>query len=151
MENVNFKLFLSRIPFFDFYIAQTSSESLVTAIMACKIVSPVNRYGSELRSQFLLMVSRLERIYGEPSESTDHVEENSKWTAPGQWMLGLMEGDRTLYAEWDDDARIPADLKKIWLLAGASSNREGHITLSYESIDYEVDLEAYYAEDDEAL
>lgn len=137
--------------FFDHYIVNTSTATLVTAVMAFKIVSPVNRYGSELRSHFQTMVSRLERIYGEPSELIDHLNEDSKWSAPGYWLLGLIEGERTLSAEWDERADIPPNLRRIWLYASSDNNREGDITLRYESIDYEIDLDKYYAEDDDAL
>ncbi len=137
--------------FFDHYIVNTSTGSLVTAVMAFKIVSPVSRYGTELRSHFQAMVSRLERIYGEPSELIDNINEDSKWSAPGHWLLGLIEGERTLSAEWDEHADIPPNLRRIWLYASSDNNREGDITLRYESIDYEIDLDKYYAEDDEAL
>lgn len=134
--------------FFEYYKVCASSELVVTAVTAFKTVSPVNRYGSELCGQFLLMKSKLERIYGIPSRFSDYMDKDSKLSAPAQWLLGLIEGERTLSVEWDDRATIPGDLKRIYLYAGASSNREGQITLRYESIDYEIDMEEYYAEDD---
>lgn len=124
--------------FFEHYVVYVSSESVVTAVAAFRTVSPVNRYGSELCGQFLLIVSKLEQIYGTPTQYSDYIDEDSKRSAPGEWLLGLMEGDRTLSAEWDDRATIPADFKRIYLYAGADRDREGQITLRYESIGYEV-------------
>ena len=138
-------------PFFEIFIAETSPDLRVTGISAFGEIIPVNRYGSELRSQFQLMLSKLERIYGKPSRIVDDVNEDSTWSAPEYWMVAMVEGDRWFSAEWTDGARVPRDLKRIWLHACANSEEEGQVILSYESVEYVFEGQVILSEDDEAL
>ncbi len=58
------------------------------------------------------------------SRYEDELEEGSDWEAAKPWMLGLMEVERTLFAEWDERANIPRDSKRIWLCASAESEED---------------------------
>jgi len=91
-----------------------------------------DRYGSELKLKFDKLRTRLNSVYG-PSVIFDHIESDSEWKKPSEWMLSLDHQDRFLSATWTKDkgAMLKNSLVKVHLSVNSLDGINGFLALLY--------------------
>lgn len=121
-------------PAFEGYFATVSPK-----LGLCKIVGYVsvesNRFGHQVKNQVDALKTPLTEKYGPPDRSIDSVLRGSLWDEPEDFMMGLIQKDRTLLYVWSSserDSPLPNDLAAIGLRAVASRSDTADVSLGYE-------------------
>lgn len=138
---------------FDSYILYVDHEFGLVKIIASEDFSYVSSYGSELVNEFDKLERQLNSVYGE-GRRYDFLYPDSIWDRPGDYMMSLYLGDRTLATFWDltDEVASKGDeLSFVSISATATSSDSATIELTYEHPDYYVIMERSDAEDVSAL
>jgi len=104
----------------------------------CEIVAwtpniRTSAYGDDLITLFRRFESSLQAKYG-AGKAYDFLRAGSIWTAPRDWMMGLLKNERSLAMVWSTDAadKLQDNIQKISLKASALSTEVGVVTLKYE-------------------
>lgn len=118
---------------FEFYMVVVSPKQGL-----CKVVGFGNNvstsvYGTELRSAFNTLEAALISKYGNRKQF-DQLRAGSIWDEPKDFMMGMLEKERSLVSFWDQDegSTFTDHITAITLEAKALRQNVGFIELSYE-------------------
>lgn len=146
-------------PAFEGYVVQATPGQGVCWIKAVGLDIPTNEDGTELKAGFEEMRVKLQRVYGK-HDMTNHLDPDSIWNEPEDFMAGILFDDRVYIADWSADYGSTLDDKliKVGLLAEATENTIGYYSVEYyfenhELCDAEVEAieQANYDPVDEVL
>ncbi|WP_369927821.1 hypothetical protein [Leisingera sp. XS_AS12] len=110
------------------YILRYHDELGYCSIMASGKEISTNRFGASLRAQFEAIKEQLSLKYGEPGVSDDLMK-GSVWTAPEDWMIGLMKKERYLNALFLPGEESP--FEAIRLQTSATGLEKGRVSVLY--------------------
>lgn len=138
---------------FDGYFATVSPK-----LGLCKIVGYVsvesNRFGHQVTNQVDALKTPLTEKYGPPDTSIDRVLRGSIWDDPEDFMMGLVQKDRTLFHVWSSserDSPLPNDLAAIGLRAVAARSDTADVSLGYEFSNFEDCVAESEAQNNDSL
>lgn len=132
----NGKYKLSNVPkphsAFEDYIVQVSPNGGLCWIKAVGKDISTSCYGTELKSEFMDLVNKLEKAYGN-YKLYDFLLPGSIWDELKDWMSGLIKKERTLAASWseEDNSTLSNNIKDIVIAAQPLSREKGYITIDY--------------------
>lgn len=120
-------------PKFDNYIVWIDPDVGLYYIKAITADIHTNGYGTELKNQFMEILSPLDNKYGK-FKLIDYIEPSSLWDDDRYWVMGLCKGDRTCFAycSRENDNKLPEDINSIGLTIKADYSDTGYIALEYE-------------------
>jgi hypothetical protein len=103
----------------------------------CEIVAwtpniRTSAYGDDLIALFRRFESSLQAKYG-AGKAYDFLRAGSIWTAPRDWMMGLLKNERSLAMTWPKNAadKLPDNLQTISLKASGLGRETGVVTIWY--------------------
>lgn len=119
-------------PAFEGYVVQATPEQGICWIKAVGLDIPTNEDGSELRAGFEEMRVKLQRVYGK-HDMTNHLDPESIWNEPEDFMAGILFDERVYIADWSADygSTLDDNLIKVGLLAEATENTIGYYSVEY--------------------
>jgi len=123
---------------FDTYTVSMCPSGELYMIRAVSGDITTNSDGTELRSTFSGFKNKYKKAYGS-GEHINHLSTSSPWTEKEDWMVGLIEDDRTLRTTWDraSEATLSDNVTEISLEALPIGINNGYILLSYKFSNYE--------------
>ena len=92
-------------------------------------VIETNSFGDAVKSKFRELKGVLSAKYGE-GETYDYLKSGSIWKRPQDWMMGLLEKERTLI--WTSDNPSKNELETILLEAIGYKTKTAELSLGYE-------------------
>jgi hypothetical protein len=107
-------------PGMEFYVAQVSPRTGLCYIKAVGKPVQTSGYGTELQSQFENMRDEISAAYGHP-RTVDMLLSDSMWEGPRDWMAGLAERERLLFAHWTSESRATLGPHLTNVFVGASA------------------------------
>jgi len=135
-EKVNDNLYKITPPkthkLFETYVEGVSDAVGLFAIRAISKDIPTSCFGTELKGEFMDLVSSIERAYGE-YQLYDFLRPGSIWDESRDFMMGMIEKERGLAAFWEKDAKssLPDDLESVGVVARPASTSQGYLILEY--------------------
>jgi len=119
-------------PGMEFYVAQVSPRTGLCYIKAVGKPVPTSGYGTELQSQFENMRDEISAAYGHP-RTVDMLLSDSMWEGPRDWMAGLAERERLLFAHWTSESRatLGPHLTNVFVGASAKTSESGYVVVEY--------------------
>ena len=120
---------------FESYIIKVTKKQGLCWIKAVGKNIKTNVYGSELKSEFNEMQSKLESIYGS-QKTTDTLLDGSIWNEPREFMRGMVKKERFLISIWDKStkAKLSYELLRVGLMAQAINTETGYLIVEYSFI-----------------
>lgn len=116
---------------FESYIVRVSPTHGLYWIKAIGKTIVTSSHGIELRLTFDRMIEKLQVSYGEVSIK-DFLLPGSIWGDSNDFMMGLIQKERNLYALWDKtNLSDKNDLMTLFLGANAVDRNSGYIALEY--------------------
>jgi hypothetical protein len=115
------------------YVVTVTPNAGLCFIRALSPTLQVKPDGTELKSKFEDLKSQVEGIYGMP-HVVDSLQADSTRTKPADWMMGLLQKERTLLARWsatDDNLPMKPTIRKIYVGAFAESKNSGYLAMEY--------------------
>lgn len=93
-----------------------------------------SRHGIQLRSAFSDLEATLTEMYGS-AEKIDKLLPGSIWNDPEDWMMGMVQEERFLFARWPqkegDKLKDQPEIESVALVARAKSSDTGYVILEY--------------------
>jgi hypothetical protein len=86
-----------------------------------------NRSGEQVIEKYSEIKAALTQKYGKPEKDYNFVHAGALFSEPNEFMMSLLQGERTLACHWSLDDRT-----SIFLQAEGFNSQSAHITLSYE-------------------
>ena len=119
-------------PDLEFYVAQVSPRTGLCYIKGVGKQVRTSAYGTELRLQFENMRDEMSAAYGHP-RTVDMLLSDSIWEGPRDWMAGLAERERLLFAHWNEETRatLRPHLTSIFIGASAKNSESGYVVVEY--------------------
>jgi len=119
-------------PDLEFYVAQVSPRSGLCYVKGVGKPVRTNGYGIELQSQFESMRSEISASFGHP-RTVDLLLSDSMWEGPPNWMAGLAERERLLFAQWTKETRatLGPHLTNVFVGAKAKDSASGYLVVEY--------------------
>jgi hypothetical protein len=119
-------------PDVEFYVAQVSPRTGLCYVKGVGKQVRTSAYGTELRSQFENIRDEISATYGR-YRSVDMLLSDSIWNGPRDWMAGLADRQRLLFAQWTKETRanLSPPLASVFLGANAKSNESGYVVVEY--------------------
>ena len=119
-------------PDLEFYVAQVSPRSGLCYIKGVGRPVRTSAYGTELKVRFENMRDEVSATYGH-YRSVDMLLSDSMWEGPRDWMAGLAERERLLFAHWNEDTRatLGPHLTSVFVGASAKSSQSGYVVVEY--------------------
>ena len=116
---------------FEQYIVQAAPKAGVCWVKAIGKTVQTSAYGNELRAKFSEIEAQITSVYG-PSNRMDFLRSGALWSAPREWMMSLMQGERVLLTVWQkkDSSNLPEGVS-VYLSAKALSTSTGLLTVEY--------------------
>ena len=117
---------------FEAYVVQIGPKSGLCYIKAIGKDIRTNTYGSEVKSAFEEMESKLKSAYGD-NKKLDFLRYESIWNEPKDWMPGLIKGERILAAFWNvkEGSKLTDNLTDIALAASGTNRETGYLAIDY--------------------
>lgn len=118
---------------FEWYVVIVSGETGLCKIMAVGKDIATNSSGSSLISEYNSVRDAIATKYGEYTEY-DYLMSGSIWYDSEDFMMGLVQKDRTLSVYWTPEtgATLSNNLSTVWLNVQASNQNTGYFHLHYE-------------------
>jgi hypothetical protein len=101
------------------------SVGLVKVVGTTSFIS-TNAFGEAVRSKFSQLSAALEHRYGKPKDIFDFERAGGLWTEPQEWMMSLLQGERSLVNCWNLEGI------DIFIKADAVSTEQAVLRISYE-------------------
>jgi len=119
-------------PDLEFYVAQVSPRSGLCYIKGVGKPVRTSEYGTELRRRFENMRDEMSAAYGR-YRSVDMLLSDSMWEGPRDWMAGLAERERLLFAHWNEETRatLRPHLTSVFIGASAKNSESGYVVVEY--------------------
>ena len=119
-------------PDLEFYVAQVSPRTGLCYIKGVGKQVRTSAYGTELRLQFESMRDEMSAVYGR-SRTVDMLLSDSIWEGPRDWMAGLAERERLLFAHWNEETRatLRPHLTSVFVGASAKNSASGFLVVEY--------------------
>lgn len=119
-------------PDLEFYVAQVSPRTGLCYVKGVSKQVRTSDNGSELRSQFDTIRDEVSAVYGR-YRIVDLLFSDSMWASPRDWMAGLAERERLLFAQWTTDTRanLRPHLTSVFVAANAKSSDAGFVVVEY--------------------
>lgn len=119
-------------PDLEFYVAQVSPRSGLCYVKGVGKQVRTNGYGAELQSRFESMRSEISASLGHP-RTVDLLLSDSMWEGPPNWMAGLAERERLLFAQWTKETRatLGPHLTNVFVGAKAKDSASGYLVVEY--------------------
>lgn len=94
-----------------------------------------SRHGIQLKTAFTDLEATLTEMYG-PAEKMDKLLPGSIWKDPEDWMMGMVQEERFLFARWPqkEGGKLkgePEGIESVALVARAKSSDTGYLILEY--------------------
>ena len=118
-------------PSFNKYYVFVDKKRGLYKIRAITKLQKVNKYGTELQSQFHDIKERIAKTYGEP-RIIDEIDRNSVFDKDEYWMYTLNDGARKLVAFWNESSSLSDNLNQVYLSCEANTAYTGYLLLEYE-------------------
>lgn len=117
---------------FETYHVQIAPKSGLCFISAKSRGVKTKPDGIRLKSAFYNMQNKYEKKYGK-SEVEDALNPGSTWSKQNDWMIGLFDLQRDLYARWNKDtgAKLKNNINEIWIVAVTTGKTDGFLYVSY--------------------
>jgi len=118
---------------FESYLLQISPVHGLSMVKGIGFKISTNPYGFEIKTSFEEMKEKLVKIYGK-SETSDFLMNGSIWNESRDWLQGLVNGERYLFAKWDQSTTrnsLPNDLETVYVGASATDTYSGCINVEY--------------------
>ena len=131
--NVSTYLFIpvNSHPDFKEYVVFIDDTDGVYMIMVMNSEVSTSKYGTEIKSLYKKIKDQISSNYGTPDE-TDFLHYGSIWDEPGDWMMAIRLGERSLFSIWDCKGKD--SIEKIKLFVSADTTNTAALVLGYESI-----------------
>lgn len=119
-------------PGMEFYVAQVSPRTGLCYVKGVGKPVRTSGYGTELQSQFENMRAEISAAYGHP-RTVDMLLSDSIWEGPRDWMAGLAERERLLFAHWTEETRatLVPHLTNVFVGANAKNSESGYVVVEY--------------------
>ena len=119
-------------PDFEFYVAQVSPRTGLCFIKGVGKPVRTSAYGTELQKQFAHTRDELSAVYGR-YRTVDMLLSDSMWQGPADWMAGLADRERMLFAHWtvETHATLRPHLTNVFVAAKAKSSESGYVVVEY--------------------
>ncbi|HEY3160408.1 MAG TPA: hypothetical protein VGJ78_15695 [Vicinamibacterales bacterium] len=119
-------------PDLEFYVAQVSPRSGLCYIKGVGKAVRTSAYGTELRRRFENMRDEISVTYGR-YRTVDLLLSDSMWEGPRDWMAGLAERERLLFAHWNEETRatLRPHLTSVFVGASAKNSESGYLVVEY--------------------
>jgi hypothetical protein len=119
-------------PDLEFYVAQVSPRSGLCYVKGVGKQVRTTGYGTELQSQFERMRIEISASLGH-GRTVDMLLSNSMWEGPPNWMAGLAERERLLFAQWTKETRanLGPHLTNVFVGAKAKDSGSGNVVVEY--------------------
>jgi hypothetical protein len=119
-------------PDFEFYVAQVSPRSGLCYVKGVSKPVRTSGYGTELRTQFETVRDEVSAAYGH-YRTVDMLLSDSMWEGPRDWMAGLAERERLLFAHWTEETRatLRPHLTTVFVAANAKTSQSGYVVVEY--------------------
>jgi len=114
---------------FEFYLLMISPEKGLVKVWAISRDVDTGTDGEQLKKKFQEIQTFVSETYGK-GETYDSLKAGSIWSAPKDWMLGLLKEERSLACTWMLTIRKD-DITAIRLDTGALSPEKGYVSLGY--------------------
>lgn len=116
-------------PGFERYLLFFSKASGLLKIIAVGHDVQTASDGSELRDQFNEIKAQLTQTYGQATKDLDFIHEGSLWDKPEDFMMGLLEKERTVTSYWEPkDGALPF----VSIELKATNQHAGYVEITYE-------------------
>jgi hypothetical protein len=136
-------------PAFDTYFLFISPTEGLLKIRAAGKLIETGDTGSELRSAFDDVVNGVTQKYGESTRTYDFCNEGVGCSSEDNWMLGLLEKNRTLSTYWDFKKKPVNGITILVVEASALRLNEGFVVFSCEFEGWEAFVDAKKAKQNE--
>jgi hypothetical protein len=119
-------------PDFEFYVAQVSPRTGLCYIKGVSKPVRTSGYGTELRTRFEKLREEIGETYGR-NRMVDMLLSDSMWEGPRDWMAGLAERERLLFAHWTEETRanLVPHLTSVFVAANAKASDSGYLVVEY--------------------
>jgi hypothetical protein len=119
-------------PDLEFYVAQVSPRTGLCYVKGVGKQVRTSAYGTELLSQFESIRDQTSATYGK-YRNVDMLLSDSMWAGPRDWMAGLAERQRLLFAHWAKETRanLAPHLTNVYVGAVAKTSESGHVVVEY--------------------
>lgn len=114
---------------FEQYLIKVSPKHGLFWIKAIGKTIVTSRHGIELKLDFQKIVEKLSGTYGK-GEISDFLLPGSIWNEPEDFMMGLVNKERTLLSIWENHG-MKNNLKTIGVIGSAIDGNSGYISLEY--------------------
>lgn len=119
-------------PDIEFYVAQVSPRTGLCYVKGVGKPVRTSGNGTELQSQFASMRDEISASFGH-SRTVDLLLSDSMWEGPRDWMAGLAERERVLFAHWTTETRanLGPHLTNVFVGAKAKDSESGYLVVEY--------------------
>lgn len=129
------------------YVATVTPNAGLCFVRALSPTVKTSEDGAQLRSRFEEMKSQVTGIYGTP-HLEDSLQSGSTLDKARDWMMALLQNERTLRARWsgpDDNLPMKPTISKIYVGVFAVTKDSGYLAVEYYFSNYDqcqVELKA---------
>ncbi len=119
-------------PDVEFYVAQVSPRTGLCYVKGVGKAVRTSGYGTELQSRFADMRDEVSASFGR-YRTVDMLLSDSIWDGAGNWMAGLADRQRLLFAHWAKETRatLGPHLTSVFVGATAKTSESGHVVVEY--------------------
>ncbi len=110
------------------YVVLVPPETGVAKVIGVSKDVTTNSSGELLQNKFNEFRASLETNYGKATVVLDFLMPGSTWNEPSDWMMALLNCERTLLAGWEPDEQGVS----VTETAHATSRETGFVTVTYE-------------------
>jgi len=123
---------------FEGYILTISPTVGLCSVLGSGKGITTDSFGTTLRAEFDGLAEALKARYGNPTTKVDRVLPGSIWNQPRDFMMGMLQRERTLISLWERDKKsaLPSTLQEIVLGARARQSDTASIALQYRFTNY---------------
>jgi len=129
------------------YVVFVPPETGVIKIVAISSDVTTKSSGETLRDKFNELRSSLEADHGKAALLFDFLIPGSDWNEPGDWMIALLNHERTLMAGWEPDEEGVSLAEK----ACAIDPQTGYVMVTYEFPNFVFWKQEHRGDQDEFL
>ena len=126
---------------FESYKLYFSPDKGLLRVVAVGKDIPNTPDGAELRNHYFIVHAQIGRNYGAPYEDIDDLDPHSRWKKPNDYVMGMVQGDRSLVAHWgngSDSMHYPNDISCITLFAGGLDSTTGYVAVDITFIGWDA-------------
>jgi hypothetical protein len=137
---------------FSSYVVQVTPRCGLSWVKGIGETIQTNVYGLGVITAFDSLEKKLSDTYGK-GERTDTLLPDSIWDEPRDWMQSMLAGERFLMTVWSPEhgCALPNSLVSVGLIAGATDDTHGYISVEYSFENAASADEEIAADEDDAL